>query len=209
MQWTSLYSLSMCILWHLAISVSNPHRKGTESLPAAQVGYVQSIHYPASAIGRNPLAMGERHTLQMLNLLNLLGLLCFLWIKHCFYQSYVLTHPWQLWTCRRGSGPRKCTTSWWLMLYSSIFSLGLGNRSFCSTKCLMGNQCFVPKSRNKPEMSPLTISIQHCTGILSQTIRQGRDIKATRERNRKICVFTESVIVHIENPKERLLEPVR
>lgn len=78
MQWTSLYCLSMCIIWHLAIPPVYLSLTGRE-----QGLCLQFIHCPASAIGRNPLAMGKRHTLQMLNLL---GLLYFLWIKHCSYQ---------------------------------------------------------------------------------------------------------------------------
>lgn len=57
---------------------------------------------------------------------------------------------------------------------------------------------FLPKVRNKARMSPLTTSIQYCTGCLIARKR----VKGTPIRREEIKLFANDMIVYTENPKE-------
>ena len=59
---------------------------------------------------------------------------------------------------------------------------------------------FPTKIRNKTRLSTFTTSVQHSTGSLTHTNQTRKKKKASKLEKRKLSLFTDDMIVYIENP---------
>lgn len=144
MQWTSLYCLSMCIIWHLAIptGVSVSHRKGTGSLPA--VHSLPCIRYWEEPTGHGKKAHATdaelaRSTLLSLNkALFIPVLMCWVILGNSEPVKEVVDQ-----VCGLLVGGRHCYTFCYSP-HGRESSLGIGNQIFLLYKMLNGETMLCP-----------------------------------------------------------------
>ena len=61
-----------------------------------------------------------------------------------------------------------------------------------------------PKARNKTRVLTLTTTIQHVVEVLATAIRAEKEIKGIQIRKEevKLSLFTDDMILYIENPRD-------